>query len=104
MAKQKPQKIKPGEALQVLANEVQQLKVMCQGLMKEHLGFKAGMQDFAAVFDSYINFNGDTEKFMKHLDELIAKQKEKEKEQKGDSKADEKPDGKNMEKNKSDKG
>ena len=116
MAKQKmsnKRKINPSEALKVLANELQQLKVMVQGLMQEHLGFKTNMQDFAAVFDSYVHFNGNSDDFIKHLDKLLEEQKaekekaEKEKakeEEKDDQEGNEQPDGQHMEKDTANKG
>ena len=108
MAKQKQPKISAGEAVKVLANEVQQLKVMVQGLMKEHLGFKTNMQDFASVFDQYVHFNGNSDDFIKHLDKLLAEQKEKAEKEKqeedNEPKSNEQSDGGNMDADKGDKG
>tara|TARA_Y100001938_G_scaffold144099_1_gene218120 strand:+ start:2216 stop:2545 length:330 start_codon:yes stop_codon:yes gene_type:complete len=100
MSKQKPNKIKPAEAMKVLANEMQQMRVIINGLMQENLNFKNNLQDMATVFDAYITFKGDDKEFIKHLDKLIAKQKE----ESNDDKRDEPTDGKDTEGDKVDKG
>ena len=78
MTKQKPQKVKPAEAMKVLANEVQQIRVILNGLMQEQINTSNRLKDVATVFDTYIHYKGDNEEFIKHLDKLVAEQKAEE--------------------------
>ena len=78
MTKQKPQKVKPAEAMKVLANEVQQIRVILNGLMQEQINTSNRLKDVATVFDTYIHYKGDNEEFIKHLDKLIEDQKAEE--------------------------
>ena len=91
MTKNKPEKIKPAEAIKVLANELNGLRGIVQQVMQEQYNIKKNIQDFATVFDSYVNFENNSKEFVAYL-EKKASQEEKENEPKTDEQAD----GQNM--------
>ena len=56
MAKQKKAKMKPADAVQVLANEVNQLKSVLQPMTQDLMQTRAFLQEVASVLENYIRF------------------------------------------------
>jgi len=96
MTKNKPEKIKPAEAIKVLANELNGLRGIVQQVMQEQYNIKKNIQDFATVFDSYVNFENNSKEFVAYLDSLLEEQKASQEEKENEPKTDEQADGQNM--------
>ena len=84
----KKPKINPSEAIKVLAQEMQQIKGALNQLFGDLGQAKATIDNFAAVFDNYINFKKDQKEFVKYLDKLVSEQEAKAKELLGDQDGD----------------
>ncbi len=80
--------IKPAEAIKVLAQEMQQIKGALNQIFQDLGQAKATIDNFAAVFDNYINYNGHQKEFVAYLDKLVAEQEAKAKELLGDQDGD----------------
>ena len=96
MTKNKPEKIKPAEAIKVLANELNGLRGIVQQVMQEQYNIKKNIQDFATVFDSYVNFENNSKEFVAYLDSLLEEKKASQEEKENEPKTDEQADGQNM--------
>ena len=87
MAKRKQPKMSTGDAVKVLANES---KVITHQLINT----QQQMRDYFSLFELYITWKGDSEEFLKHVQETVeAKQKEVADGQKDNESADEKDTG-----------
>ena len=70
MAKQKQPKMKPAEAVQVLANEVNQMKSVVKQMPQDLIQSRAFLQEVARVLESYIEFDGKQDSFTKYMIDL----------------------------------
>ena len=101
MAKQKQPKMKPAEAVQVLANELNQSKGIINQMGQDLMQARAFLQEVGKVLENYIVFKDDQDAFTKHMENLISKAK---KESEDDSKRDEHADGQDTDGDKVDEG
>lgn len=97
MAKQKKAKMKPADAVQVLANEVNQLKSVLQPMTQDLMQTRAFLQEVASVLENYIRFEDNEVGFTKYMEKLAEEAKD-------DSKTDEHADGQDTEGDKVDEG
>jgi CII-binding regulator of phage lambda lysogenization HflD len=99
-------KMKPADAVKVLANEVSQTKQVIQQITQDLMQTRAFLQEVARVLESYIAFEGKQDKFTEYMKELGAKAKaaaEKEA-QANDNRSNESTDGSDTIENKIDEG
>lgn len=84
MAKRKQPKINTGEAIKILANESK--------IAKEQIIItQQTCRDYFSLFELYITWKGDSEKFLEHVKETIEeKQKDTDNEQENNEQPDEK--------------
>ena len=75
MAKQKPPKMKPAEAVKILANEMQQTKTMISQMLQDLTQLRGFAQEVAKVTECYILFKKDEIKFSEYMKNLVKKQK-----------------------------
>ena len=85
MAKQKPPKMKPADAVKVLANEMQQTKTLISQMLQDLTQLRGFVQEVAKVMECYVLFNKDETTFSKYMEDLVKEQNAK-KEQKKDDK------------------
>jgi len=93
MAKQKKAKMKSADAVQVLANEVNQMKSVIQQMTQDLMQTRAFLQEVASVLESYIIYDGKQEKFTEYMKELGEKAKEEH--EKNDNQGNESSNGEN---------
>lgn len=91
MAKQKQPKMKPAEAVQVLANELNQSKSVMQQMGQDLMQARAFLQEVGRVLENYIVFKGDQEAFTEHMESLISEAKKENEE--NDNQGNESSDG-----------
>jgi Na+/phosphate symporter len=102
MAKQKQPKMKPAEAVQVLANEVNQMKSVVKQMTQDLIQSRAFLQEVARVLESYIEFDGKQDSFTKYMIDL-GEQAKKEQEE-NDNQRNEQADGKDTDGDKENEG
>ena len=97
MAKQKQAKIKPAEAVKVLANEVNQSKQVIHQMTQDLMQTRAFLTEVGTVLEHYISFKDDKESFTNHMKKLAE-------ESKNDNQGNESTDGKDSSHDKSHEG
>lgn len=94
-------KMKPADAIKVLANEVNQIKSIVQQMTQDLMQTRAFLQEVARVLESYIVYDGKQEAFTAYMTELGEKAKEA---QKNDNRSNGTTDGSDTSEDKIDKG
>ena len=85
MAKRKQPKMSTGDAVKILANESKQMKTQIVSMFEAIQRLDAIVQDYAALFERYIEHPEDGEAFVEKMKKLI---EERVDEQKKDEQAD----------------
>lgn len=85
MAKRKQPKMSTGDAVKILANESKQMKTQIVSMFEAMQRLDAIVQDYAALFERYIEHTEDGEAFVEKMKKLI---EERVDEQKKDEQAD----------------
>jgi uncharacterized protein (UPF0305 family) len=94
-------KMKPADAVKVLATEVSQMKSVIQQMTQDLMQSRAFLQEVARVLESYIVYEGKQEAFTTYMTELGEKAKEA---QKDDNRSNGTTDGSDTSENKIDEG
>ena len=87
MTKQKKPNMKPAEAVKILATELNQAKGVIHQITQDSMNTRAFLTEVGTVLEQYIVFNGDKEKFTKHMENLAKERAE------NDNKPNEQADG-----------
>ena len=102
MAKQKKPKMNSADAVQVLANELNQTKAVIKQMTQDLMQSRAFLTEVARVVEAYIEYDGKQDAFTKHM-VAIGEQAKKEQE-KNDNQGNESSDGKDSNHDKSHEG
>ena len=70
MAKRK-NKMTTGEAVKILANESKQAKAQLQMMYEAFTRLDRALRDYVSLFEHYMKFTKDGDKFVKHMEKLV---------------------------------